>query len=126
VQFSSCNSASNMSFWALQELLEIPTCTSPRLTRLCLVKGVVHLGDFVKFARRQPKMQEIVLSDSVILQHGQSDQRSIAMSARLYVTRKHTSPIRLEFKEFNAQIEALRRVSQAGSFDGFKSCLVRG
>jgi hypothetical protein len=62
VQFSSCNGASNTSFWALQELLEMPACTSTRLTRLCLLKAVVFLDNFVDFARRQPMVQEIVES----------------------------------------------------------------
>lgn len=69
VQFSSCDGASDTSFWALQELLEMPTCTSTRLTRLCLMKAVVLLDDLVDFARRQPKVQEIVLSGSIIVQH---------------------------------------------------------
>ena len=68
VQFSSCG-ASDTSFWALQEILEMPACTSTRLTRLCLMKAVVFLDDLVDFAGRQPEVQEIVLSDSIIVQH---------------------------------------------------------
>jgi hypothetical protein len=70
----------------------MPTCTSSRLTRLCLVKGVVLLGDLVEFARRQPTVQEIVLSDPVILQHGQGDRQLLVTPAPLHMTREHLLP----------------------------------
>jgi len=37
--------------------------------RLCLTNAVVFIDDLVNFAQRQLMVQEIVLSDSVIVHH---------------------------------------------------------
>jgi len=54
VQFNSYNGVSDTSFWALQG---------------CLTNAAVFIDDLVNFAQRQPMVQEIVLSDSVIVYH---------------------------------------------------------
>jgi len=69
VQFNSYNGVSDTSFWALQGLLQMPTYNSASFTRLCLTNAAVFIDDLVNFAQRQPMMQEVVLSDSVIIQH---------------------------------------------------------
>jgi len=69
VQFNSYNGVSDTSFWALQGLLQMPTCNSTSFTRLCLTNAAVFIDDLVNFAQRQPMVQEIVLSDSVIVHH---------------------------------------------------------
>lgn len=40
--------------------------------RFCLMKAIVLIDDLVSFARRQAILQEIVLSDPVIVQHGKA------------------------------------------------------
>jgi hypothetical protein len=69
VQFYSYNGVSNTSFWALQGLLQMPTCNSTSFTRLCLTNAAIFIDDLVNFTQRQPMVQEVVLSDSVIVQH---------------------------------------------------------
>lgn len=68
VQFNLYNGVSDTSFWALQGLLQMPTCNSASFTRLCLTNAAVFIDDLVNFAQRQPMVQEVVLSDSVIVQ----------------------------------------------------------
>ena len=60
------------------------------------MEGVVLLDDLIDFARRQPMVQEIVISDPVIFQHGQGDQQLLAIPARLHITKERLLPIRLE------------------------------
>ena len=60
---------SDTSFWALQELLKMPTRTCARLTRLRLMKGVILINDLVEFARKQAMVQEILLSDTIVVKH---------------------------------------------------------
>ena len=69
MQFNLYNDVSDTSFWALQELLQMSTCNSISFMRLCLTNAVVFIDDLVNFAQRQPMVQEIVLSDSVIVHH---------------------------------------------------------
>ena len=76
VQFSSCSSTSDTSFWALKQILQMPSCTSTSFKRLCLVNATTHIDDLVAFARRQPLVQEIVLMDSLMVQHNGKDYLS--------------------------------------------------
>lgn len=69
VQFYSYNGVSDTSFWALQGLLQMPTYNSTSFTRLCLMNAASFIDDLMNFARRQPTVQEVVLSDSIIVHH---------------------------------------------------------
>ena len=78
------------------------------------MEGAVLLDDLIDFARSQPMVQEIVISDPVIFQHGQGDQQLFAIPARLHVTRERLLPIRLESeKNGKAQIDGMTRGSEA-------------
>jgi len=50
-------------------LLKCKTYVDSRTHELRLTKAVVLIEDLVKFARRQPVVQEILLSDTVVIQH---------------------------------------------------------
>jgi len=45
----------------------MPTSINTSFTRLCLTNAIVFIDNLVNFAQRQPMVQEIVLSDSVIV-----------------------------------------------------------
>jgi len=47
----------------------MPICNSTSFTRLCLTNAAIFIDDLVKFAQRQPMVQEVVLLDSVIVHH---------------------------------------------------------
>lgn len=53
-------------------------------------------------------MQEIVLSDSVIVQYGQGDQQLITISARSHVIRENLLSTKLESEEIEDMGSTLR------------------
>jgi len=77
MQFNLYNDVSDMSFWALQELLQMSTYNSMSFTHLCLINAVVFIDDLVNFAQRQLMIQEIVLSDSVIIHHDEKAKPTV-------------------------------------------------
>jgi hypothetical protein len=54
-------------------------------------------------------VQEIVLSDSVIVQYGQGDQQLITISARSHVIKENLLSMKLESEEIEDMGSALRR-----------------
>ena len=69
VQFSLCSSTSNTSFWALKQILQMPSCMSTSFKRLCFANAAISVSNLLVFAQRQPLVQEIVLVDSHMIQH---------------------------------------------------------